>query len=267
MRIGKMLLYIRGCIISLGGGAMETRIDEIAPDLFRLSTYVSKIDLQFNQFLVKDDEPLLYHTGLLGMFDAVRAAVAKIIDPAQLRWISFSHFEADECGSLREWLSVAPRAKPLCGVVGALVNINDCIGGRAHVLNDGETISTGGHRFRFLETPHLPHGWDASLLFEETGATLLSSDLFLQNGDLPPVTIEDVVAPARQSLLAYESGPLAHPFPYTQGTDATLQMLAGLQPELIAVMHGSSFRGDGKRALLELARMYGEVLHPAAKER
>ncbi len=239
---------------------METRVDEIAPDLYRLSTYIAKIDLQFNQFLVRDDEPLLYHTGLRGMFPEVRDAVARIVDPARIRWIGFSHFEADECGSLNEWLAIAPQAEPVCGTIGALVNINDFIGKRARVMADGEVLATGRHRFRFLETPHVPHAWDASLLFEETGATLFCSDLFLQQGDLPPLTEKDAVAPARQALLAYEAGPLRHAYPYTPYTDATLRMLADLKPKLLAIMHGSSFRGDGERALCDLAAMYAAVL-------
>jgi len=239
---------------------LETRIDEIGPDLYRLSTYIAKIDLQFNQFLVTDDEPLLYHTGLRGMFPLVRGAVETVVDPARIRWISFSHFEADECGSLNEWLDLAPHAKPVCGHIGALVNINDYTGGRAHVMASGEVLATGRRRFRFLETPQVPHAWDASLLFEETCATLFCSDLFLQNGELCPLTEDDVVEPARQSLLAYEAGPLPHAYPYASWTDDTLQMLAGLRPKFLAIMHGSSFCGDGERALRELAAMYDATL-------
>jgi flavorubredoxin len=239
---------------------METRIDEIAPDLYRLSTYIAKIDLQFNQFLVTDDEPLLYHTGLRGMFPLVRDAVATVVDPVRIRWIGFSHFEADECGSLNEWLALAPHAEPVCGQIGALVNINDYTGGRAHVMATGEVLATGLRRFRFLETPQVPHAWDASLLFEETGATLFCSDLFLQNGDLWPLTEHDVVEPAHQALLACEAGPLPHAYPYASWTTGTLQMLAGLKPKLLAIMHGSSFSGDGERALRELAEMYAATL-------
>ena len=239
---------------------METRIDEIAPDIYRLSTYIKKIDLQFNQFVVKDDESLLYHTGMRGMFPQVLAAVAKIVDPARLRRISFSHFEADECGSLNEWLAVAPHAEPFCGVIGALVNINDYIGRKTRVMATDEILATGRHRFRFLETPQVPHAWDASLLFEETGETLFCSDLFLQQGNLVPLTSEDVVEPARQALVAYEAGPLPHAYPYTPFTYPTLQMLANLRPKLLAIMHGSSFSGDGERALCELATMYARTL-------
>jgi flavorubredoxin len=243
-----------------GGCTMETRVDEIAPDLYRLSTYIAKIDLQFNQFLVLDDEPLLYHTGLRGMFPQLRAAVAGVTDPASLRWIGFSHFESDECGSLNEWLALAPRAQPLCGTIGALVNINDYTGGRARAMAHGEVLATGRRRFRFLETPQVPHGWDASLLFEETGATLFCSDLLLHNGDLCPVTEADVVELARQALLGYEAGPLSHPYPYVSWTDKTFQMLADLQPRLLVIMHGSSFRGDGERTLRVMASMFKSTL-------
>jgi flavorubredoxin len=239
---------------------MQTTVDEIAPDLYRLSTYISKIDLQFNQFLVMDDEPLLYHTGLRGMFPDISSAVARIMDPAAIRWIGFSHFEADECGSLPEWRTLAPKAQPVCGAVGALVNINDFIGGRALTLAHGEVLTTGRRRFRFLETPHVPHGWDASLLFEENGAILFSSDLLLQNGDLPPLTEDDVVEPARQALVAYESGPLAHMYPSSPWTQRTINMLAELNPELIAVMHGSAFRGDGAAALRGLGATLAATL-------
>ncbi|HSG21561.1 MAG TPA: hypothetical protein VLA64_01235 [Azonexus sp.] len=245
---------------------METRIDEIAPDLYRLSTYIARINLQFNQFLVIDDEPLLYHTGLRGIFPQVRDAVATVMDPARIRWIGFSHFEADECGSLNEWLALAPQAKPVCGKIGALVNIHDYTGSRAHVMSTGEVLATGRYRFQFLETPQVPHAWDASLLFEENSATLFCSDLFLQKGDQCALTEEDVVKTARQSLLAYEAGPLHHAYPYVAWTDATLQMLAGLRPKLLAIMHGSSFRGDGARALRQLAAMYASTLGEAVKD-
>jgi flavorubredoxin len=245
---------------------METCIDEIAPDLFRLSTYIARNNLQFNQFLVTDDEPLLYHTGLRRIFPQVRAAVASVMDPARIRWIGFSHFEADECGSLNEWLALAPQAKPVCGKIGALVNINDFIGGRAHVMSTGEVLATGRYRFQFLETPQVPHAWDASLLFEEISATLFCSDLFLQTGEHCALTEEDVVKTARQSLLAYEKGPLHHAYPYAAWTDTTLQMLAGLRPKLLAIMHGSSYRGDGARALRQLAAMYASTLGEAEKE-
>lgn len=239
---------------------MSVKIDEIAPDIYRIATYIAKVDLQFNQFLVKDEEPLLYHTGMRGMFPQVREAVAKLIDPTTLRWISFSHFEGDECGSLNDWLALAPRAEVFCGTVAALININDFTGKKARVLTNGEILETGRHRYRFLETPQVPHSWDASLVFEETERALFSSDLLLQQGDLPASTDRDVVEPARRALLGYQSSPLAHPFPYSPLTASTLEVLAGLQPKLMAVMHGSSFRGDGERALLDLSAMFAQEL-------
>ncbi len=241
---------------------MKTQVDEIAPDLFRISTYIAKIDLQFNQFLVRDEEPLLYHTGMRGMFDLVHKAVAKVVDPAKLRWICWSHFEADECGSLNPWLAVAPQAEPVCGMVGAMVNINDFADRPAHVLADGEVLATGRHRFRFLETPHVPHAWDCSLLFEETGKTLFCSDLLLHNGQVEPVTEQSILEQARQSLLGFQAGPLANSYPYSPLTEPTLQRLTELAPARLATMHGSSFVGDCGGELRELGGMLKEVLVP-----
>ena len=239
---------------------MRTRIDEIAPNLYRITTYVSGYDLQFNQFLVVDDEVLLYHTGMRKLFPLVREAVAKVVQPSCIRWIGFSHFEADECGSLNEWLSLAPHAQFISGTIGAIVNINDFALRKGRVLANDEILTTGRYRFRLLETPHVPHAWDASLLLEETGSVLFCSDLFLQNGDVAPLSEENLVNPARQALLAYGAGPLRQPLVYTSLTGITLRMLAGLRPELLAVMHGSSFKGDGESALRELSEMYAATL-------
>jgi flavorubredoxin len=239
---------------------MNTQVDEIAPDLFRISTYISKFDLQFNQFLVRDDEPLLFHTGMKGMFDQVLLAVEKILDPASIRWISFSHFEADECGSLNSWLAMAPQAKPICGIIGATININDLTDHRARVLAEEDVLVTGRNRFRFLETPQVPHGWDAGLLFEETGRTLFCSDLFLQNGNVEPSTEQDVLERARQSLLGFEASPLANSTPYTARTEGILHRLADLEPQRLAAMHGSTYVGDGGSALRNLAVMMKDVL-------
>jgi flavorubredoxin len=244
----------------IGRFFMKTRIDEISPNLYRISTYISKYELQFNQFLVMDDEPLLYHTGMRKMFPMVREAVAKVMEPSLLRWIGFSHFEADECGSLNEWLELAPHAEAISGMIGATVNINDFASRRSRVLADKEVFATGRRSFRFLETPQVPHAWDASLLMEETGAILFCSDLFLQNGDVAPLTEKDLTEPSREALLAYQAGPLRHPMLYTRLTRDTLQSLAGLKPKLLAVMHGSSLSGNGERALEELSAMYEAVL-------
>ena len=239
---------------------MKTQVHEIAPDLFRISTYISKFDLQFNQFLVRDDQPLLFHTGMKGMFDQVLLAVEKILDPASIRWISFSHFEADECGSLNSWLAMAPQAKPICGIIGATININDLTDHRARVLAEEDVLVTGRNRFRFLETPQVPHGWDAGLLFEETGRTLFCSDLFLQNGNVEPSTEQDVLERARQSLLGFEASPLANSTPYTARTEGILHRLADLEPQRLAAMHGSTYVGDGGSALRNLAVMMKDVL-------
>jgi flavorubredoxin len=239
---------------------MAVKIDEIAPDLFRLSLYVPQVNLQFNQFLVRDAQPLLYHTGLRRMFPLVRDAVARLIDPATLRWIGFSHFEADECGSLNEWLATAPQAEPACGRVGAVVNINDYADRKARILEKDEILETGRYRFRYLPTPQVPHGWDAGLLFEETGRSLLCSDLFLQKGHVDPVTTESIVDRARQTLLDYQAGPLAYAVPYTPRTDPTLRALAAFKPQRLVAMHGSTFTGDCEQALLELAEVMKEVL-------
>ena len=172
-----------------------TRVDEIAPDIFRISTYVADFNLQFNQFLVRDDEPLLFETGMKQMFPLVREAVSRVIDPASIRYVSFSHFEPDECGSLNEWLEFAPRAEAICSVVGAMVFVNDAAVRPARGLNNDETVQTGKYRFRFKSTPHLPHGWDAGMLFEEETQTLFSSDLLGHSGDTSPVTNSDIVEP------------------------------------------------------------------------
>lgn len=235
-------------------------VTEIAPDLYRISTYVPEIDLQFNEFLVNDDEPLLFHTGMKAMFPSVRDAVASVIDPASIRWIGFSHFEGDECGSLNEWLQIAPAAEAICSSVGALVSVNDFASRPARGMGDEEVLSTGKYRYRFLHTPHLPHGWDAGLLFEEVRGTLFSSDLFHQNGDVEPLTESDVIERVRQTLNDYQASPLANYMPYTKHTDRILQRLADLKPKTIAAQHGSSYAGDGQRALRDLAVVMRDVL-------
>jgi flavorubredoxin len=234
-------------------------VTEVAPDVYRISVYATWANLQFNHFLVKDDEPLLFHTGLRGMFPEVREAVSQVIDPSRLRVISFSHFESDECGALQEWLAVAPRAEVVCSELGALVSVNDFIGRPARGLADGGTLSTGKYRFRFCRTPHLPHGWDAGVLFEETQQTLLCSDLFHQNGDVEPLTESDVVGRSQQSMRDYQTGLLAEYVPYTPLTAQNLTKLAELKPRTLAIMHGSSFSGDGARALSDLNVAFREV--------
>lgn len=241
------------------------RIDEIAPDVFRVSLYVPQIDLQFNHFLVRDDEPLLFHTGMRGMFPEVRAAISTLIDPAALRWISWSHFEVDECGALNEWLAVAPRAQALCSQVGAMVNINDFADRAPRGLSKDEVIDTGRHRYRFVPTPHLPHGWDAGVLFDEQTGLLLCSDLFHQVGDVEAMTSGDILGRWDAAIAAYQAHPVLMDYvPLTPSTRRRLDELADLQPRVLAAMHGSTFVGDGAAALRAAADMLQRRLGTAA---
>ena len=235
---------------------------EIAPDIYRISIFAQWGNFQFNHFLVKDDEPLLFHTGLRGMHGEIREAVSKLIDVSRLRHIAFSHFESDECGSLNEWLAAAPNSDVICGQLGARVNVNDFTGRESHALADGEAFATGNYRFRYCHTPHLPHGWDAGVLFEETQKTLFCSDLFHQAGDVEALTSADVVGRSRQALKEYQSGILAEYMPYTPLTARNLKKLADLNPATLAVMHGSSFTGDCVRALHDLDLALSEIFGP-----
>lgn len=240
---------------------MQTKIDEIAPDLYRISSYIPDFDLQFNQFLIRDERPLLWETGMKGIFPAVRNAVAKILDPATVHWIGFSHYEPDECGSLNEWLEAAPRAQAFCSEVGAIVFANDAALRPVRGVGRNDVIATGKYRFRLYPTPHLPHGWDAATLFEETSATLLCSDLFGHTGDVEPITHSDIVGRFENSLKAYQATP---PFmdymPWTTRTAGQLRDLAALRPRTCATMHGSAFVGDGAEALLDLGHAMEDVL-------
>lgn len=239
------------------------QITEIAPDLFRITTFIKPFNLQFSQFLVRDDEPLLFHTGPRALFSEVKAAVTSLIDLRALRWIGFSHFESDECATLPEWQQLAPQSQAVCSVVGKLVSVDDCLALRpAKGMTDGEVLQTGTYRFRFLATPHVPHCWEAGLLFEETERTLLCSDLLYQDGDVEPTTESDVIGRCRKTLVEYQQGPLANYMPYCTLTDATLQRLAALQPKRLATMHGSVYVGDGGKALQDLAIIWREVLGP-----
>ena len=180
---------------------MEAKTAEIADGVYQISTFVSEVappaGFTFNQFLVLGDEPLLFHTGLRRMFPLVLAAVGRIVPPRELRWISFGHFEADECGSLNEWLAAAPQAEVMHGRTGSLVSLNDMADRPPKIRADGEAVDLGGGRcMRYIGTPHIPHGWDAGLLYEEGTGTLLCGDLFAQLGDAPAITTGDIVGPA-----------------------------------------------------------------------
>jgi flavorubredoxin len=239
------------------------QISEIAPDIFRISTFVPDFNLQFNQFLVRDEEPLLFHTGLRALFPAVRDAVTTLLDPAKIRWIGFSHLEADECGTLREWQTLAPDSTAVCSLVGKLVSIDDFMAVRpAKGMSDGEVLVTGQYRFRYLHTPHVPHCWEAGLLFEEMQRTLFCSDLFHQNGDVEPLTYSDVIGRCRLALVEGQRGPLANYMPYCTQTDTILRRLAALKPKTLATMHGSTFVGDGEGAIADLALAFKDILGP-----
>jgi flavorubredoxin len=239
---------------------MQSKVTEIAPDTYRISTFHPEYRIQFNQFLIKDDEPFLMHTGFKRMFQPTLEGVASVMDPEKLRWIGFSHFESDECGALNEWLRIASRAQAVCSIVGAMVMVNDFADRAARPLADNEMLRTGKHSIRFLSTPHVPHSWDAGLFFDETERTLLCSDLFFQPGDPEPLVESGIVEEAQDAIKSSLNGPLAHDMPYTPYTERTFQRLAALQPATLATMHGSSFRGDGGKALLDLGVVVKELL-------
>jgi flavorubredoxin len=239
---------------------------EIAADVYRISVFVPEINLEFSHFLVRDEEPLLFHAGLRGMFPILREEVSRLMDISKLRHIGFSHFESDECGGLNHWLELAPEAQPVCGLVGALVSVNDFSIRPARVLTRDDVFETGRHRFRFIPTPHVPHGWDAGVLFEESERTLFCSDLFHQWGLNEPMTAASVMDRCKDALLLAEQGPFANYMPYTHHTGRVLETLAGYEPKALAAMHGSTYFGDGAKALRDLAVVMHELLAPKAEQ-
>lgn len=234
-------------------------IDEVGPDLFRISIFVPDFQLQFNHFLVRDDEPMLFHTGMKMIFPQVHGAVESLIDPSELRWIGFSHFEVDECGSLNQWLELAPGAEPVCSQVCAEVNMRDYADRSARGLSEDDVLETGEYRFRFIPTPHVPHGWDAGVMFEETERTLLCSDLLHQNGDVEAVNDTGVIDRVAESLRTYEAGPLAGYMPYGAHTHEQIEKLAALEPRILATMHGSTYVGNGAEALRQFDGVIEEL--------
>jgi flavorubredoxin len=227
-----------------------TRVDEIAEQIYRISTSVSEVPggFSFNQYLVVDDQPLLFHTGPRKMHSLVQEAISSVMDIKDLRFIGFSHFESDECGSVNEFLALAPNAVPLCGQVNAMIN-GDFYDKPAYVLADGETLSIGSHRVRWFDTPHLPHAWDCGYLMEEETRTLLCGDLFTQGGaDLPPLTSSDILEPSEafRGQMDYYS--------HTKDVHSLMAGLVAADPTTLACMHGSAWQGDGGRLLGELAK-------------
>lgn len=242
---------------------MTTKVTEIGPGIFRLSTLVPEVmpgGFTFNQFLLAADEPLLFHTGMRGLFASVSEAARKVIPLESLRWISFGHVEADECGAMNQWLTACPRAQVMHGEVGCMVSLTDLADRPPRALAHGEVVDLGGRKVKLLATPHVPHAWESIVLFEESTRTLFCGDLFSQSGDGPPITEADLVGPA----LAMERD-----FPgataLTPTTGETLRALAGLEPRMLCVMHGSSFRGDGGAALRSLAAGYDLLFDEARR--
>ena len=226
---------------------METRIDEIADHIYRLSTFVPDIGptgFTFNQFLVDDEQPLLYHTGPRGTFPLVSAAIATITPLEQLRWITFGHFEADECGAMNQFLAAAPRAEVAHGMTGVMVSLNDQCDRPPVAWADGEVVDLGAHRVRRIDTPHVPHCWDAGALFDETTGTLFCGDLLTQLGDPAALTTDDVVPGAVAAEDLFQASCLA------PASGQTVRRLADLVPTTLAVMHGSSVTGAGTVAAL-----------------
>jgi flavorubredoxin len=236
-----------------------TRVDEVAPSIYRISTPVSVVPggFSFNQYLIVDEDPLLFHTGPRRMFPLVREAVAAVMPVERLRWVGFSHFEADECGALNEWLAASPKAQPLCGSVAAMVSVNDVADRPPRALADGETVDLGRARVRWLDAPHLPHAWECGYLFEETTETLLCGDLFTQPGaEHPPVTEGDILGPSEAMRAGMDY------FAHSAGTLPLLAKLAGTKPRTLACMHGSARSGDGRRRRLDLADALSPVPVP-----
>jgi flavorubredoxin len=240
---------------------METTVDEVAPDVYRLSTYVEPADIVFNQYLVAGEEPLLFHCGGRQLFPAVREALERVVPVETLRWISFGHVESDECGSMNSWLEAAPRAEVVHGILGVTISLNDLADRPPRALPDGEVLDLGGPRVRWIDTSHVPHGWESGLLYEERSGTLLCGDLFTAFGSAPVTTESDVVGPA----LRTESQ--VHATALTPGTGPAVRRLAALEPSALALMHGPVFRGDSAAALTDLGDAYDRLLDEALAAR
>ena len=236
---------------------MQTRIDEVADGIYRLSTCVPEAapgGFTFNQFLIDADEPMLFHTGPRGMFPLVRAAIETVMPLDRLRWIGFGHVEADECGAMNLLLAAAPAAQVAHGALGCMVSLDDLCDRPPRRLDDGEVIDLGGRRIRHIDTPHVPHNWESRLLFEETTGTLFCGDLFTHAGDGPALTDGDIVGPAlaaEEMFRATALSPLTAP---------TIRRLGELQPQALALMHGSSTRARCGQALEQLADAYEAML-------
>lgn len=232
---------------------MQPTVSEIADGIYRISTWIPEIGptgFTFNQFLVVGDETLLFHTGGRGLFPLVAEAVSTVAPVESVRWITFGHVESDECGSMNQWLHAAPDATLLVGQVTADVSVADLANRPPQPWPDGETVDLGGKRVRWIDTPHVLHGWDAGLVYEEVTGTLLAGDLFTHTGGGPPMRDDDIVE------LAFAAEDLFRSTALTPATAPTIRKLAGLAPTTLALMHGSSFDGDCQEALTALADGY-----------
>lgn len=232
----------------------NTKVDEIADGIYRISTPVDAIPggFTFNQFLIDDDEPLLFHTGLRALFPAVRKAVSTVLPVETLRYIGFSHVEADECGSLNQFLAAAPNAVPVCSHVAAMTSVNDMADRAPRPLADGEPLSLGKHVVEWYDTPHLPHGWECGYLGDKTTGTLFCGDLFTQaGGEQPAITEADILGPSEAMRASMDY------FSHSKNTGALIERLASTKPTTLACMHGSSWRGDGEKLLLSLGEALG----------
>jgi len=220
---------------------MHTHTDEIAPQIYRLSTFIAEVPphgFTFNQYLIDADEPLLFHCGGRGLFPLVSEAAASIVPLRKLRWISFGHVESDECGSMNQWLAAAPNAQVAHGAIACMVSLNDLADRPPRVLANGEVLDLGGKRVRYIDTPHVPHAWESGLIFEEVTSTLFTGDLFTQLGDGPAIGGQSIVAAAIAAEEGFQATAL------TPATASTIRMLKSLNPARLAVMHGSCFEGD-----------------------
>ena len=226
---------------------METRVTEVADGIYQLATHVDGSPVDFNQILGAGDEPLLFHTGARQLFPLVTEAVARVLPVATLRWIAFGHVESDECGSMNQWLGAAPNATVAQGVTGCLVSLNDLADRPPKALADAEVLDVGGHRMRWIDTPHVPHGWEAGVLYDETTRTLLCGDLFTQIGAFPATTADDINGPANAAEDAF------HAFSMTPATGEIIRRLATLDVATLAPMHAPAYTGDCPAALIELA--------------
>jgi flavorubredoxin len=241
---------------------MQPVIDEIADGIYRIATFIPEVSPEgftFNQFLIAADEPLLFHTGMRGLFPLVAETMATVVPVESLRWITFGHVEADECGAMNMWLAAAPSSSVAHGALGCDVSLNDLCDRPPRALADGEVIDLGGKRVRQISTPHVPHGWEAQVLFEETTGTLLCGDLFSQLGAGKPLTTGDVVGPAIAAEEMFHASTLA------PQTATIMRGLGDLQPTTLGVMHGSSFTGDCRQALYDLADRYQSMMESSAE--